>query len=67
MNARMFNITKLLLPALCVGTILTVLAEKRVAPPEPGDIVGTWMGFDQDLLTFCRLELHSDGKGFFWE
>ena len=39
-------------------------AEKPVPPPDPKVIVGSWFGYDEDLIRFCRLELDRDGKGY---
>jgi len=37
---------------------------KRAAPPTPNELVGAWIGFDQDELTFTRLELRADSTGY---
>jgi hypothetical protein len=41
-----------------------VAQEKRVAPPAAKDLVGVWIGFDNDQLTFTRLDLRADSTGF---
>jgi hypothetical protein len=38
--------------------------EKRAAPPAAKDLVGIWIGFDNDQLTFTRLDLRADSTGF---
>ncbi|MGH9734966.1 MAG: hypothetical protein ACRD8A_10305 [Candidatus Acidiferrales bacterium] len=37
---------------------------KKAVPPTTKDLVGAWIGFDSDELTFTRLELRSNGTGF---
>jgi hypothetical protein len=37
---------------------------KRATPPTAKDLVGVWMGFDSDQLTFTRLDLRADLTGF---
>lgn len=38
--------------------------QKRATPPAAKDLVGVWIGFDSDQLTFVRLDLRSDMTGF---
>lgn len=59
------NIRILVLGLLfCMIVWQTASASKKVPPPEQKDIIGVWIGFDNDRLQFCRLELNSAGKGF---
>src|SRR6202790_3576239 len=44
------------------GTV--VAANKKAAPPTAKDLVGIWIGFDSDQLTFTRLDLRLDSTGF---
>jgi hypothetical protein len=37
---------------------------KRATPPTAKELVGVWIGFDQDELTFTRLELRADSTGY---
>lgn len=37
---------------------------KRAAPPTAKDLLGVWTGFDNDQLTFTRLDLRPDFTGF---
>lgn len=37
---------------------------KRATPPAAKDLVGVWIGFDSDELTFTRLDLRADSTGF---
>src|SRR5882762_7492643 len=37
---------------------------KRATPPTAKDLVGVWIGFDSDQLTFTRLDLRADYTGF---
>jgi hypothetical protein len=41
-----------------------VAEKKRAAPQTAKDLVGVWIGFDQDDLTFTRLELRADSTGY---
>lgn len=50
---------------LVLGVVAIALADKPVAPPKPSALVGAWIGFDEEWLTFYRLELTGDGKGCF--
>ena len=60
------------LAMLCFVAVLTLTwgikptsaADKRAAPPSAKDLVGVWIGFDSDQLTFTRLELRADSTGF---
>lgn len=53
--------------ALVCFTIVacSTIASKVASPPEPHDLVGSWIGFEHDRLYFCRLELEASGKGYF--
>jgi hypothetical protein len=42
----------------------TVTGDKRATPPSAKDLVGVWIGFDTDELTFTRLDLRADSTGF---
>jgi hypothetical protein len=37
---------------------------KRAKPPELKELVGAWIGFDRDQLTFTRLDLRGDSTGY---
>ena len=39
-------------------------ANKRATPPIAKDLLGTWIGFDSDQLTFNRLDLRTDSTGY---
>jgi len=59
------HIPRLAVPAVLLLISITTLAqEKRATPPTAKDLVGVWIGFDQDELTFTRLELHNDSTGY---
>ena len=49
----------------CLITFTSVIADKKVLPPDQSSLCGAWFGFDDDRLRFCRLELNRDGTGFF--
>ena len=42
----------------------SVAATKKAAPPTAKELVGVWVGFDNDRLTFTRLDLRSASTGF---
>jgi hypothetical protein len=59
------RIQRLAVPTLLlVISITSVGQEKRATPPTAKDLAGVWIGFDQDDLTFTRLELHTDATGY---
>ena len=37
---------------------------KKATPPTAKDLVGVWIGFDDDDLTFTRLELRANSTGY---
>ncbi len=39
-------------------------ADKKAPPPTAKDLVGVWIGFDSDQLTFTRLDLRANSTGF---
>ena len=39
-------------------------AAKKATPPTAKELVGVWIGFDQDELTFTRLDLGADSTGY---
>ena len=41
-----------------------VAQDKKATPPTARDLVGVWVGFDNDGLTFTRLDLRADSTGF---
>src|SRR6202161_2766756 len=41
-----------------------IAQEKRATPPTAKDLVGVWIGFDSDQLTFTRLDLRAARAGF---
>jgi hypothetical protein len=41
-----------------------VSQDKIAKPPSAKDLVGIWIGFDSDELTFTRLDLRGDSTGF---
>jgi hypothetical protein len=49
--------------ALLAATI-TLLAKVIPLPPKPSDVVGVWLGYAEDHLTFLRLELDTNSKGY---
>jgi hypothetical protein len=53
----------LVLLALLLAPARSSHPENEVPHPEPGEIAGVWVGFDQDFLHFYRVELDKQGKG----
>jgi len=49
--------------ALSLSTV-TAGAAKLATPPTAKELVGVWIGFDRDQLTFSRLKLNQDSTGF---
>ncbi len=49
---------------ILVSVASTAYAEKKAIPPKPEDLIGVWIGFDDDELVFSRLDLRSDFTGF---
>ena len=41
-----------------------IAENKKATPPTAKDLVGVWIGFDSDELTFNRLDLRADSTGF---
>jgi hypothetical protein len=59
------HIHRFAVPAVLLLTSIAALPqEKRAAPPTAKDLAKVWIGFDQDNLTFTRLELHNDSTGY---
>jgi hypothetical protein len=53
----------LLTTIVLVGAASTSCA-KNATPPKPEDLIGVWVGFDDDELRFSRLDLRSDFTGY---
>ena len=50
---------------LLIGPETTsVSGTTKARPPTAKDMVGVWIGFDSDQLTFTRLDLRADATGF---
>jgi hypothetical protein len=59
------QILRLVLLLLAILVANNAVAEaKKAAPPTAKDLVGVWIGFDEDDLTFTRLELNADSTGY---
>ena len=65
-KAQLFTLRFMVLAALLA--LLTVgapaISAKKARQPKPEDLVGVWIGFDSDELTFTRLDLRPDFTGF---
>jgi hypothetical protein len=66
MRARLPLLYSLLAFAILMGPQAARVAaqDKRATPPSAKDLVGIWIGFDSDQLTFTRLDLRADSTGF---
>jgi hypothetical protein len=66
MRARLPLLYSLLAFATLIGPQAARVAaqDKRATPPSAKDLVGIWIGFDSDQLTFTRLDLRADSTGF---
>ena len=66
MRARLPLLYSVLAFAILMGPQAARVAaqDKRAAPPSAKDLVGIWIGFDSDQLTFTRLDLRLDSTGF---
>jgi len=52
------------LAIVLVSVASNAYAEKKAIPPKPQDLIGVWIGFDDDELFFSRLDLRSDFTGY---
>ena len=50
--------------AVLAASIGTASAGKKAAPPTAKELGGVWVGFDDDELTFTRLDLRPNGTGY---
>src|SRR6266481_3308481 len=66
MRARLPLLYSVLAFAILMGPQAARVAaqDKRATPPTAKDLVGVWIGFDSDQLTFTRLDLRADYTGF---
>jgi hypothetical protein len=66
MRARLSLLYGVLAVAVLIGLHMgnAVAADKRATPPTAKDLIGVWIGFDSDQLTFTRLDLRADSTGF---
>lgn len=66
MRARLSLLYSILAFAVLVGpqTGTALAQDKKAIPPSSKNLVGIWIGFDSDQLTFTRLDLRPDLTGF---
>ena len=50
--------------AIVFVNVASTAYAKEAIPPKPEDLIGVWIGFDNDELFFSRLDLRSDFTGF---
>jgi hypothetical protein len=50
--------------ALVLAACVVAYATTKARPPKPEQLAGVWVGFDEDDLTFTRLDLRSDFSGY---
>src|SRR5277367_6132151 len=69
----MFKAIRISVATWIVGTFLAAIVfvsiastadAKKAIPPKPEDLIGVWIGFDDDELVFSRLDLRSDFTGY---
>ncbi len=53
-----------LLTAIVLVNVASTAYAKEAIPPKPEDLIGVWVGFDNDELFFSRLDLRPDFTGF---
>jgi len=50
---------------LCVAlATVTPVSGRDSPPPDPAELLGAWVGFEKDVMYFCRLDLTRDGRGY---
>jgi hypothetical protein len=56
---------RMLLAAIigCTLGAAPILEDRRVQPVKAKELAGEWLGYDEDMLSFYRLELSQDGRG----
>jgi hypothetical protein len=66
MRTRLFLLCAVLTFVALIGphTRTGMAQDKRATPPTAKELVGVWIGFDDDQLTFTRLDLRADSTGF---
>ena len=47
-----------------LAVAVTLLAKTIPIPPKSSDVVGVWLGYAENRLSFLRLELDADSKGY---
>src|SRR6185503_9531256 len=50
--------------ALVLVACVVAYATTKARPPKPEQLAGVWIGFDEDDLTFTRLDLRSGFTGY---
>jgi hypothetical protein len=53
-----------ILTAILLVSLASIADAKKAIPPKPEDLIGVWIGFDDDELVFSRLDLRSDFTGY---
>lgn len=64
MQARLSLLVVIFAFAIVIGPLTGSATTKKANPPTPEELIGVWIGFDRDELTFTRLELRPDSTGF---
>jgi hypothetical protein len=52
------------LTAIVLVSVVSTAYAKKAIPPTLEDLIGVWIGFDDDELVFSRLDLRSDFTGY---
>ena len=67
---KVFSISKAariagaILTAIVLVSLVSTAYAKKAIRPTPEDLIGVWVGFDDDELRFSRLDLRSDFTGY---
>ena len=66
MRARLSLLSALFVLVVLVASQMGrgAAGSKEATPPTAKELVGVWLGFDSDQLTFTRLDLRADSTGF---
>ena len=58
------GVLALTMTALLSFTSLSAAASKKAIPPTAQQLAGTWIGWEDDSMSFFRVDLKPDGTGY---
>jgi hypothetical protein len=61
--SRLYGVLAIVV-SIALHGVSAMAGGKRATPPNAKALVGVWIGFDSDQLTFTRLDLRGDSTGF---